>query len=192
MKKSNTRIFTLLLAAIPFVYGCKKDHDHDHDHEEVNKIRITFKNATNSSDSVVVSADLSRTPFVVDSLKLSRGVVYQFSVQAFDNTGNKMEDVTPALKREANVHLFLFCAEGGKLGMTKTDLDNNGRATGFSGNVTATEVGDDRLKIRLLHDAKKAEAQGVADCDIINNVNQAGNKVGGETDFETTLPVKIM
>jgi hypothetical protein len=192
MKKSNTRIFTLLLAAIPFVYGCKKDHDHDHDHEEVNKIRITFKNATNSSDSVVVSADLSRTPFVVDSLKLSRGVVYQFSVQAFDNTGNKMEDVTPALKREANEHLFLYCAEGGKLGMTKTDLDNNGRATGFSGNVTATEVGDDRLKLRLLHEAKKAEAQGVADCDIINNVNQAGNKVGGETDFETTLPVKIM
>ena len=192
MKKSNTRIFTLLLASLPLIYGCKKNHYHDHDHEEVNKIRITFKNATNLSDSVVVSADLSKTPFVIDSLKLSRGVVYQFNVQAFDNTGNKMEDVTAAIKREAEEHLFLYCAENGKLSIIKTDPDKNGRETGFSGNFTANIEGDDRLKMRLMHDVKKAEAVGVADCDIMNNVNQAGNKVGGETDFETTFPVKIM
>ena len=189
--KTKLILSTLLLSAI---ISCKKDDPVEpvitNEEEVITTLNYTLTNTNDPTDVVVLTwedldGDGSGLANITDGT-LKASSTYIGSMELLNKTETPAEDVTEEILEEDDEHQFFF--ESSESTITVAYSDNDATASpgpypvGLQSLLTTTTVGQDTLKVTLVHTPDKT-ATGVSDGDITN--------AGGSVDLEVSFPINI-
>jgi hypothetical protein len=188
--KNNTLSFFTLLFAFLFMLGitaCSKHDDHnDHDHDHENELITTVKLhviETGTSDTVSYvwqQVGGPGTAIMVDSMLLKQGKIYEVFTEVLDESKTPANNVTEAIRMDANSHRFVYTSNISSLLLQVLDFDTQNPAMelGLKFRITTPDVmGSGNLKCILKHyTSSEPKTKGVHT---------------GSTDIEVQFPLFV-
>ena len=190
--KSIITLFIVTIASLGLIFvSCKKNKDIDcpagqiqqgekcvEEQELITTLRITFSNGGNDTTFVYSDPDgIGGGSPVIDSILLSGGLVYDVTIQLWDESKNPNENLTSEVQQKGNEHqLFYTISTGLELFHFYNDQDANTKPIGITNTMNTAAASTGSLKITLKHQP---------------NGSKDGNIATGETDVEVTFGVRI-
>lgn len=187
--KSLHKILGLFLATTLVLGACKKkDPEPVNEVEVITKVTLRFTNTANTSETVTMtwedSDGVGGSAPVITGGTLKRNTSYNIDIEV---RGEDNKDITEEISEEAEEHQFYFGFSTTTMfsSFEYLDKDKNNQPLGLRTRATTINgSGGGNLQVILVHEGNKS--QNIAATPWVFTPT-----VGGEQDFNITLPVVV-
>lgn len=176
-KRSFSILFALVtISLVSLISSCKHEEDHDHAGELITTVKLTLR-STGGPDRVASWRDLTPNEpsgISVDTLKLDSGIVYNGTIELFDETQSPSVNRTTEIEREKDEHLFLYKQVSplspSLWNIAIQDRDSRNLPVGLQFTFQTLSKQNGRLQVILKHQPKNSKDGTEAPGDVDVNV----------------------
>jgi hypothetical protein len=155
MKKTQV-IISMMLLVFMGLQGCKKDKVDPNEEELITTVRVKLTESGTNTQSVFEFRDLDgdggAAPSKFDQIVLTRGKVYNCTLEILNESVSPADNITNEILAEANDHEFFFQATDALVAVSNLSKDGKGLPLGVTSTWTAAATaGTGTVNITLKH-----------------------------------------
>lgn len=179
------QFFFIVITSLVFTSCLKEKAGEINDEELITTMKLSFTPVSGSTPLVYFFDDPDGpggVAPVIDTIRLSPGVSYNFSLELMNNSTLPPIDVTDEIKTEADAHRFYYETAGVTITVSDLDKDALGNPVGLTGKWSTGIAGSGATKITLRHYGATPPDKSPGD---------PVNSPKSSTDIEVSFPTKI-
>lgn len=155
MKKLNLRLVALIFILVA-VISCKKEPVDPNESELITTVKVKLTEKVSGVQTVYEFRDLDgvggNAPSKFDEIVLTRGKVYDCSLQLLNESRTPVDDITLEVTAEGVDHQIYLSASGALAVISNLNLDAKGLPLGVTSTwTTAAVAGTGTLNVTLKH-----------------------------------------